>query len=130
LHLLAAWKYGIMLEPELLTYQPAARVRGYTANRTGYWAEIIHFHSPGVPVALARIPHDRLMAGTDWVGRPGPAFVPYGIVYGVQSAEENPYPPTVPSLVDFLAAAGASQETVQAIAFGNATRMLKLDVRG
>ena len=54
----------------------------------------------------------------------------YGIVYGVQSVEENPYPPTVPSLVVFLAAAGASQETVQAIAFGNATRMLKLDVRG
>ena len=91
-----------------------------------FWAEIIHFHSPGVPVALARIPHDRLMAGTDWVGRPGPPFLPYGIVYGVQSAEQNPYPPGVASLVDFLVSAGASQETVRAIASGNAARLLKL----
>jgi hypothetical protein len=91
-----------------------------------FWAEIIHFHSPGVPVALARIPHDRLMAGTDWVGRPGPPFLPYGIVYGVQSPEQNPYPPRVASLADFLVAAGASQETVQAIAYGNAGKLLGL----
>lgn len=91
-----------------------------------FWAEIIHFHSPGVPVALARIPHDRLMAGTDWVGRPGPPFLPYGIVYGVQSPEQNPYPPGVASYVDFLAAGGASQEAVRAIASGNATGLLKL----
>lgn len=91
-----------------------------------FWAEIIHFHSPGVPVALARIPHDRLMAGTDWVGRPGPPFLPYGIVYGVQSPEQNPYPPRVASLADFLVAAGASPETVQAIAYGNAGKLLGL----
>jgi predicted TIM-barrel fold metal-dependent hydrolase len=91
-----------------------------------FWAEIIHFHSPGVPVALARIPHDRLMAGTDWVGRPGPPFLPYGIVYGVQSPERNPYPPRVAGLVDLLVAGGASQETVRAIASENAARLLKL----
>jgi predicted TIM-barrel fold metal-dependent hydrolase len=94
-----------------------------------FWAEIIHFHSPGVPVALARIPHDRLMAGTDWVGRPGPPFLPYGIVYGVQSPEQNPYPPRVQSLVDSLVAAGTSQETVRAIASENAARLLKLGPR-
>ena len=91
-----------------------------------FWAEIIHFHSPGVPVALARIPHDRLTAGTDWVGRPGPPFLPYGIVYGVQSPEQNPYPPSVASYAGFLVAAGASQETVRAIASENAARLLKL----
>jgi hypothetical protein len=91
-----------------------------------FWAEIIHFHSPGVPVALARIPHDRLMAGTDWVGRPGPPFLPYGIVYGVQSADQNPYPPCVASLMGFLVSAGASPETVRAIASENAARLLKL----
>jgi len=80
-------------------------------------------------VALARIPHDRLMAGTDWVGRPGPPFLPYGIVYGVQSAEQNPYPPRVASLVDFLVSAGASPETVRAIAFENAVRLLRLGPR-
>jgi predicted TIM-barrel fold metal-dependent hydrolase len=94
-----------------------------------FWAEIIHFHSPGLPVALARIPHDRLMAGTDWVGRPGPPFLPYGIVYGVQSPEQNPYPPCVASYVDFLVAAGASKETVRAIASENAVRLLKLSPR-
>jgi predicted TIM-barrel fold metal-dependent hydrolase len=92
-----------------------------------FWSEIIHFHSPGLPVALARIPHDRLMVGTDWVGRPGPPFLPYGIVYGVQSPDQNPYAPSVPALADFLVAAGASQETVRAIAFENAARLLKLD---
>jgi predicted TIM-barrel fold metal-dependent hydrolase len=94
-----------------------------------FWAEIIHFHSPGVPVALARIPHDRMMAGTDWVGRPGPPFLPYGIVYGVQSPEQNPYPPRVASYADFLVAAGASQETVRAIASENAAVLLKLSPR-
>jgi len=91
-----------------------------------FWAEIIHFHSPGVPVALARIPHDRLVAGTDWVGRPGPPFLPYGIAYGVQCPEANPYSPCVASLVDLLTAAGASPETVPAIAWENASRLLKL----
>jgi predicted TIM-barrel fold metal-dependent hydrolase len=97
---------------------------GWPAN---FWAEIMHFHSPGVPVALARIPNDRLMAGTDWCSRPGPPFLPYGIVFGVQSPEQNPYPPSVASFAGFLTAAGASPETVQGIAFDNAARLLKLD---
>jgi hypothetical protein len=97
---------------------------GWPAN---FWAEIMHFHSPGVPVALARIPNDRLIAGTDWVSRPGPPFLPYGIVFGVQSPEQNPYPPSVASYAGFLIAAGASPETVQGIAVDNAARLLKLD---
>ncbi len=39
------------------------RLGGWPEN---FWAEIIRFHSPGVPVALARIPHEKLRAGTDW----------------------------------------------------------------
>ena len=35
-HLLAAWKYGIMMEPELLNYEPLVRAQGYTSSRTGY----------------------------------------------------------------------------------------------
>jgi predicted TIM-barrel fold metal-dependent hydrolase len=96
---------------------------GWPAN---FWAEIIHFHSPGVPVALARIPHDRLMAGTDYVGRPGPPFLPYGTVYGVQSPAENPYPPKVASYAGFLTAAGASPEAVRAIGSENAARLLRI----
>lgn len=99
---------------------------GWPAN---FWAEIIHFHSPGLPVALARIPHSRLIVGTDWVGRPGPPFLPYGIVYGVQSPDQNPYPPSAPALAGFLVAAGASQETVRAIASANSVSLLKLPPR-
>ena len=92
-----------------------------------FWAEIMHFNSPGVPVALERIPRDRLMAGTDWGTRPGPPFLPYGIIFGVQSAEENPYTPNVPTMADFLVAAGVSPETLRAIGSENAVRLLKLD---
>ncbi len=99
---------------------------GWPAN---FWAEIIHFHSPGVPVALTRIPHDRLIVGTDWVSRPGPPFLPYGIVYGIQSPDQNPYPPGVQSYIDFLTAAGASPDTVRAIAYENSTKLLKLGPR-
>jgi hypothetical protein len=91
-----------------------------------FWGEIIHFHSPGVPVALDRIPHDRLIVGTDWVGRPGPPFLPYGIVYGFQDPEANPFPPSAQSLAGLLAAAGASPETVEAIGFDNSARLLKI----
>jgi hypothetical protein len=91
-----------------------------------FWGEIIHFHSPGVPVALDRIPHDRLIVGTDWVGRPGPPFLPYGIVYGFQDPEANPFPPSAQSLAGLLAAAGASPETVEAIGFDNSARLLKV----
>jgi len=99
---------------------------GWPSN---FWAEIIHFHSPGLPVALARLPHDRLIVGTDWVGRPGPPFLPYGIVYGIQSPEQNPYPPSVQSYADFLTAAGASEDTVRMIASENTTALLKLETR-
>jgi predicted TIM-barrel fold metal-dependent hydrolase len=96
---------------------------GWPAN---FWAEIIHFHSPGVPVALERIPRGKLMPGTDWVSRPGPPFLPYGIVYQVQSPDQNPFPPSVASYANLLRAAGASEGTVRAIAFDNAAKLLKL----
>ena len=35
-HLLAAWKYGIMLEPERLSWEPTPVRRGYTSSRSGY----------------------------------------------------------------------------------------------
>ncbi len=91
-----------------------------------FWAEIRDFNSPGVATALERIPHDRLVAGTDWCSGAGPPYLPYGVVFGAKSAEENPYHPDVPTLVGFLMAAGASLETVRAIAFENAVRLLKL----
>jgi predicted TIM-barrel fold metal-dependent hydrolase len=103
------------------------RLGGWPRN---FWAEIKDFNSPGVRVGLERIPHDRILAGTDWVTRPGPPFLPYGIIFPVQRPEDNPYPPTVESLIGFLTAAGADAETVEAIAHGNAERLFGEGVFG
>jgi chromosome segregation protein len=54
-----------------------------------FWVEIRDFDSPGVRSALARVRADRLLAGTDWVTRVGPPFLPYGCIFGVQRAEDN-----------------------------------------
>ena len=35
-HLLAAWKYGIMMEPERLNWEPTPVRRGYTSSRSGH----------------------------------------------------------------------------------------------
>ena len=77
---------------------------------------------------LDRVPPTRLLAGTDWVSRVGPPFLPYGVVFGVQSAEENPYPPSVPSMIDLLRRAGADEVTVERIACRNAIDLLKLEL--
>ncbi len=91
-----------------------------------FWAEIKDINSPGVPQALRRIPNDRIMMGTDWVTRPGPPFLPYGMIYDNQSVEENPFPPNIPTMIEFLVKAGASEQTVRAIGNENAARLLKL----
>ena len=91
-----------------------------------FWMEIRDFDSPGVPSALARVPPDRLIAGTDWTTRVGPPFLPYGVIFGVKSAEENPYPPTVAAMAGFLRQAGASDEAIEQIAFRNAAELLRL----
>jgi predicted TIM-barrel fold metal-dependent hydrolase len=101
------------------------RLGGWPAN---FWAEIKDINSPGVVTALQRIPHDKMMMGTDWVTRPGPPFLPYGMIYSNQSVEENPFTPNIPTMIDLLVAAGASEETVRAIGLENAARLLKLDV--
>jgi hypothetical protein len=72
------------------------------------------------------VPRTQLLAGTDWVTRVGPPFLPYGVIFGVQKAEENPYPPGVGSMVRFLREAGADEETVDLIGSGNALRLLSI----
>jgi predicted TIM-barrel fold metal-dependent hydrolase len=91
-----------------------------------FWMEIADFSSPGVASALRRVPQDRLVVGTDWTTRVGPPFLPYGAVFGVTSAAENPFPPCVGTLVEFLAAAGADEAAIQAIGFANAAALLRL----
>ena len=89
-----------------------------------FWVEIRDFDSPGVRSVLERVPLTRLLAGTDWVTRSGPPFLPYGVIFGVESADENPYPPTVERLAQFISQAGASEATVRLVAETNARELL------
>ncbi|MFH1567944.1 MAG: amidohydrolase family protein, partial [Gemmatimonadota bacterium] len=89
-----------------------------------FWAEIRDFNSPGVAVALERIPRDRIIAGTDWVSRGGPPFLPYGVIYGVADPAANPYPPGVESMVGFLREAGATEAEIDRIGYRNAAELL------
>jgi len=91
-----------------------------------FWAEIAQFNSPGVRSALARIPADRLLSGTDWTTRVGPPFLPFGTHFGLKSAAENPFPPSVGALAGFLRDAGASPATIERIAYRNAMELLRL----
>ena len=91
-----------------------------------FWAEIRDFNSPGVAAALRRIPADKLIAGTDWVTRVGPPYLPYGTIFGVQNSEENPHAPGVESMVEFLREAGATDRQIADIGFGNAARLLQI----
>ena len=89
-----------------------------------FWVEIAQFHTPALAAALERIPSDRLIAGTDWTTRVGPPFLPYGAVFGAKTASENPFPPKIGSLIGFLKAAGADDDTVERIAHANAAALL------
>jgi predicted TIM-barrel fold metal-dependent hydrolase len=102
--------------------------RRYGCFPDNMWAEIRDFSSPGVKSALERIPHDRLIAGTDWVTRVGPPFPPYGVLFPATSADENPYPPSVAAMTDLLRQAGASEDSIRMIAWDNAARLLRLAV--
>ena len=96
----------------------------YGAWPRNFWAEIRDFNSPGVRSALSRIPIDRIIAGTDWTTRVGPPFLPYGTIFGVSDAEDNPYPPGVSSMIRYLKDLGATEETVSAIGSENAASLL------
>ena len=93
-----------------------------------FWAEIIDFHSPGVVEALARVPHDRLLAGTDWCTRIGPPYRPYGVDHLVWAGEECPYHPSVAQLTAFLQQWDATEEDIQRIAWENAASLLGIEV--
>ncbi len=99
------------------------RFGGLPAN---FWLEIRDFDSPGVRSVLARVPANRLLAGTDWVTRVGPPFLPYGVIFGVTGTEANPYPPGVEAMVALLREHGASEEAIDLIASGNARELLRV----
>lgn len=102
--------------------------RQYGSWPRNFWAEIRDFSSPGLPSALRRIPVDRLITGTDWTTRVGPPFMPYGMIFALESPDENPYPPCIASMVGFMKRAGATDEEVERIGFENAASLLKLEM--
>ena len=91
-----------------------------------FWAEIRDFNSPGVRSILGRVPATRIMAGTDWCSRIGPPFQPYGMIFGVESPEQNPFPCSVAAMKGFLTQAGASDDVVRRIGFENARELYRV----
>jgi len=91
-----------------------------------FWVEIRDFNSPGVASVIERVPSTHLLAGTDWTTRVGPPFLPYGMIFGAERAEDNPYTPNVASMVGFLRDAGATEEAISQIAFRNAASLYSL----
>ena len=91
-----------------------------------FWMEIRDFNSPGVKSILSRVPFNRIICGTDWTTRIGPPFMPYGMIFQVESPELNPYPPSVASMSQLLLDAGGTEEAVSAIGFDNAAALLRI----
>jgi predicted TIM-barrel fold metal-dependent hydrolase len=114
--------------PHVIRYLDAIEARYGTWPRN-FWAEIRDFSSPGLAHALARIPHDRLISGTDWCSRGDPPFVPFGTAFdAILNRVPNPYeaPPSSQFLATCLRRQGLDMEQVQQIAHGNADRLLGL----
>ena len=88
-----------------------------------FWVEIRDFDSPGVKSVLERVPRERLLSGTDWTTRVGPPFLPYGTIFGVERADDNPFRPCVDSLVDLLRQNGATDDEIDQIGYGNAAEL-------
>lgn len=92
------------------------------------WIEIRDFHCKALKRTVADVPANRLLAGTDWTTRVGPPFQTYGTMFDVKE-EDNPFPPGVASFVKFLEDAGASEDDVERIAFGNAKELFKIEAQ-
>ena len=100
--------------------------REYGRWPDNFWAEIRDFSSPGLRSALQRIPANRLIVGTDWTTRVGPPFLPYGMIFNVPDISANPYPPDLNAMAQLLRDAGATEDVVRKIAFGNAAALLRI----
>lgn len=95
-----------------------------------FWLEIRDFNSPGVHSVLERVPADRLLSGTDWTTRVGPPFLAYGTIFGLQRPEDNPYPPSVPAIVELLRGFGADESTIERIGWANAAALYRITPSG
>ncbi|MCX6992536.1 MAG: amidohydrolase family protein [Kiritimatiellaeota bacterium] len=97
----------------------------YDTYPDNFWIEIRDFQCKALPRTIRDVPTNRLLAGTDWVTRVGPPFQPYGTMFDVK-AGQNPFPPKVSSFVEFLRAAGATENDIQRIGAENARELFRL----
>jgi hypothetical protein len=91
------------------------------------WVEIANFSCPALKRTLKEIPSGRLISGTDWTTRIGPPFQPYGTMFG-KKEKDNAFPAGVGSFVGFLKRAGATDEDIAKIAFGNSRELFSLSL--
>ena len=93
------------------------------------WIEIRDFNNvDALKRALDDLGPDRLVAGTDWTTRIGPPFLPYGMIFGIDDAKDNPFPASVASLIGFLRAAGATDTDIERIAWRNIAALYSLSL--
>ena len=90
------------------------------------WLEVRDFnHVEALRRALGELGADHLIAGTDWTTRVGPPCQAYGTIFNVAEAD-NPFAPSVASLVAFLREAGATDDELEQVAWRNADELLGL----
>jgi predicted TIM-barrel fold metal-dependent hydrolase len=90
-----------------------------------FWIEVRDFQCKALKRALAEVPANRLLAGTDWTTRVGPPFQSYGTMFDVKEGA-NPFPPKVESFVGFMRKAGASEEAVSCVGFDTAKELFRI----
>ncbi len=101
----------------------------YDMGGENLWLEIRDFNTRAyLRAALQRLGSERLIVGTDWLGRANEPYAPYGVVFHVDP-EDMPYPCNVASLEGFLREAGASDEDVDRIAALNSIELFGLQDR-
>ena len=91
-----------------------------------FWIEIRDFYCNALPRVIREVPHDKILAGTDWTTRIGPPFAPYGTCFEATQGQKTPYEPSVATFIDYLKKAGADAETIECIAHKNAEKLFKI----
>jgi len=92
-----------------------------------FWVEIRDFNSPGLKSVLNRVPHGRILSGTDYCTQRGPPFNDYGTLDLNANAPngEQPLKLTINEMVGCMERFGATADTVAKIAYKNALSLFK-----
>lgn len=101
----------------------------YATGGANLWLEIRDFNTRSyLRAAVRRLGADRLIVGTDWIGRSKEPYLPYGVLFNTK-LEEMPYPCSSSSLAGFLREAGCNEAEIDLMAAGNSVRLFGLENR-